>query len=136
MRKCLLDTGIANDYVHRRGVVYAKAQARKAMGDRLGICTPVLGELWAGVELSATRNSNRTRLLRELPKCALWPFDKKAAQEFGRIHAELKRMGRPMQQIDIQIAAIALSMGNCTVVTKDSDFKAIPGLAVEDWSIP
>ncbi len=39
-----------------------------------------------------------------------------------------------MQQIDIQIAAIALTIGNCVVVSKDSDLKAIPGLDVEDWS--
>jgi tRNA(fMet)-specific endonuclease VapC len=41
-----------------------------------------------------------------------------------------------MGPIDVQIAAIALTLGNCTVVTKDSDFAAIPGLAIEDWSIP
>ncbi len=39
-----------------------------------------------------------------------------------------------MQQVDIQIAAIALTLGHCTVVTKDQDFQAIPGLGVEDWS--
>jgi len=27
-----------------------------------------------------------------------------------------------------------LTLGNCTVVTKDSDFRAVPGLTVEDWS--
>ena len=35
--------------------------------------------------------------------------------------------------MDIQIAAVALTLGNCTLVTKDSDFAAIPGLTVEDW---
>jgi len=39
-----------------------------------------------------------------------------------------------MQQIDIQVAAIALSLGNCTVVSSDSDLKAIPGLKVENWA--
>jgi tRNA(fMet)-specific endonuclease VapC len=36
----------------------------------------------------------------------------------------------------MQIAAVALSLGNTTVVTKDTDFNAIPGLAVENWSDP
>ena len=40
-----------------------------------------------------------------------------------------------MQQIDVQIAAIALTLGNCTVVTVDSDFEAIPGLTIDNWSI-
>lgn len=43
-------------------------------------------------------------------------------------------MGRPMQQIDIQIAAIALALGHCTVVPSDSDLKAIPGWPVENWA--
>jgi tRNA(fMet)-specific endonuclease VapC len=37
-----------------------------------------------------------------------------------------------MQQIDIQIAAIALSLGNCTVLSADSDLTAVPGLTVEN----
>jgi tRNA(fMet)-specific endonuclease VapC len=39
-----------------------------------------------------------------------------------------------MQQIDIMVAAIALSLGNCTVVSKDTDLAAIPGLTVENWA--
>jgi tRNA(fMet)-specific endonuclease VapC len=53
---------------------------------------------------------------------------------FGRIFAELRRLGRPMQQIDIQIAAIALTLGNCTVVFADSDLAAVPRLSVENWA--
>jgi tRNA(fMet)-specific endonuclease VapC len=38
-----------------------------------------------------------------------------------------------MQQIDIMVAAIALSLGNCTVVSNDTDLAAVPGLTVENW---
>jgi len=34
----------------------------------------------------------------------------------------------------MQIAAIARTLGNCTVVTKDSDLEAVPGLVVENWT--
>jgi tRNA(fMet)-specific endonuclease VapC len=44
---------------------------------------------------------------------------------------DLRRLGRPMQQIDIQIAAVALILGNTIVVSSDSDLAAVPGLAVE-----
>jgi tRNA(fMet)-specific endonuclease VapC len=63
-----------------------------------------------------------------------WPYDKAAAYEYGRIFAELKKRGRIIQQIDMQIAAIALSLGNCTVVSSDSDLTAVPGLTVENWA--
>jgi tRNA(fMet)-specific endonuclease VapC len=50
-----------------------------------------------------------------------------------RIAAELRRIGRPMQQIDIQVDAIAFVLGRCTVISRDGDLKAVPGLSVEDW---
>jgi len=94
---------------------------------------PVVGELFAGVEFSATRERNRDRLVHALESFFIWPFDLRSAREYGRIFALLRRIGRPMQQIDIQIAAIALTLGNCSVVTVDSDLSAIPDLPVENW---
>ncbi len=129
-----MDSGPASDFVNRRRAVYERARQAAREGDRVGICTPVLGELWAGVCASATRDRNEQRLIRRLADLVMWPYDEAAAHEFGRLFAELRDLGRPMQQIDVQIAAVALSLGNCTVVTKDTDFAAIPGLAVEDWS--
>jgi len=41
-----------------------------------------------------------------------------------------------MRVIDIMLAAIAMSLGNCVVVSTDSDLLAIPGLSVENWEIP
>ena len=70
-----------------------------------------------------------------MSKLVNWPFDERAAVEFGRIFAQLKKMGRPMQQVDIQIAAIAISVGNCVVITTDSDLSAIPGLKTQDWTV-
>jgi tRNA(fMet)-specific endonuclease VapC len=84
--------------------------------------------------LSATRERNAQRLKRQLADLIVWPYDDAAAEEFGRLYAHLRRAGRPMQQIDIQIAAIARTLRDCTVITKDTDFAAIPGLEVVDWS--
>jgi len=39
-------------------------------------------------------------------------------------------------RIDIQIAAIARSLGNTIVVSSDSDLAAVSGLAVENWATP
>jgi len=54
--------------------------------------------------------------------------------EYGRVFADLKRRGRPMQQVDMMLAAIALTLGNCIVVSGDGDFTAVPGLTVENWA--
>lgn len=135
MTRYLLDSGIASDLINRRGLVPNRFKDANARGDRIGICTPVLGELIAGIQYSANPERNMAVLWRETTHLTLWPFDRAAAVEFGRIHAQLRRSGRPIQTPDIQIAAIATSLGKCTIVSKDSDFKAIPGLLLEDWSL-
>jgi tRNA(fMet)-specific endonuclease VapC len=134
MTRFLLDTGCAGDYIHRRRQVYERARETVAAGHRIGIGIPVLAELWFGVENSSTRQRNAERLRRVLPELIVWPFTEPAAEEYGRIAAELKRLGRPIGKIDMLIAAIALSLGKTTVVSADSDLTAVPGLTVENWS--
>jgi len=133
-RRYLLDTGPAFDCMfRRRGVDRRVVEARRG-GAKVGICIPVLGEIVYGVEGSASREATWEVVRRTIGQFVLWPYEKEAAHAFGRIFAELKRIGRPMQQIDVQIAAVAVTLGNCTVVTGDSDLAAIPGLAVENWA--
>jgi tRNA(fMet)-specific endonuclease VapC len=66
----------------------------------------------------------------------LWLPETKALFEYGRIAFALKAAGRPIGQNDIMIAAIALTLGQCTVVTMDSDLSNIPGLTIENWASP
>jgi tRNA(fMet)-specific endonuclease VapC len=134
MRRYLLDTGIAQDFINRRNAVRARVDAARLKGNRIGICTPVLGELWSGIEGSVSRDRNLHRLRLALARLVVWPYTNEAAEQFGRVFAELRRIGRPMQQIDLMVAAIAFSLGNCTVVSKDLDLSAVPGLMVENWA--
>jgi tRNA(fMet)-specific endonuclease VapC len=133
MKRLMLDTGIAGDYIFRRRGIYERVREAASRGLKVGIAMPAIGELFSGVEQSHSREENLLRLKRNLHGLRPWPFDRKAAEEFGRLYAYLRSIGRPMQQIDVQIAAIALSLGSCTLATNDSDFTAIPGLDVEWW---
>ena len=135
MRRFLLDTGIAGDFIDRRRGVFEHARQEAVRGNQVGIGVPVLAELAYGIEQSSSPDRNMQRLRTALPAWKVWPFDNKAAFEYGRLAAELKRIGRPMQQIDIMIAAIALSLGQCTVVSTDTDLAAVPGLSVENWAV-
>ena len=132
MTRYLLDTGIASDLINRRGLVPARVKAARLRGDRVGLGTSVLGELIAGIQNSNDPPRHLTTMWRNIAHLALWSFDKAAAIEFGRLYAELRRAGRTLQVPDLQIAAIALSLGNGTVLSKDNDLRAVPGLTVED----
>lgn len=136
MRRYLLDTGIMGQGINRRRGVDVRVDEVRRRGDRIVTCLPVVGELFAGVEGSQSRERNYQRLVLALERVPAWPFDRAAAEEFGRIDAELRRLGHPIGKVDIQIAAIALAMGNTTVVSADNDLGVIPGLTVENWAGP
>jgi tRNA(fMet)-specific endonuclease VapC len=135
-QRYLLDTGPAFDFLFKRRNVDFRVEAARKNGGKIGICIPVLGESAGGLDASGSREAYWEIAKRRLAKLICWPYDRAAAYEYGRIYADLKRRGRPMQQIDIQIAAIALTLGNCTVISTDSDLSAIQGLPVENWSVP
>jgi tRNA(fMet)-specific endonuclease VapC len=94
MRRYLLDTGIAQDFINRRRGVQERVDTARHQGNRIGICTPVLGD--AGVEGSVSRDRNLHRLRLALSRLVVWPYTNEAAKQFGRIFSELRRIGRPM----------------------------------------
>ena len=133
MKRYLLDTNALGDFIDRRQGVDVRVRAARRAGAAVGTSTPALGEFVYGPECSASRDENLRRARVGLSRLKVWVFDRPAAEEYGRLFALLRSRGRLMQPPDVQIAAVALTLGNCTVITVDTDFQAIPGLAVEDW---
>jgi len=91
MRRYLLDTGIAGDFIHHRGPVRQRALDEARRGNPIGIGVPVLAELYYGVENSATRARNLQLLRGALGTFKIWPFTNAAAARYGRLRAELDR---------------------------------------------
>lgn len=61
------------------------------------------------------------------------PFDSNAAQQFAIITANRKKIGRPISQIDTQIAAIAFS-NNAILATRNvSDFEECGIDIINPW---
>ncbi len=133
MRRYPLDTNAMGDLINHRRGVDARAREMRTRGARVGTCIPVLGELFFGIEFSPTRERNLERLKRVLAGLACWPYTREAAEEYGRLAAQLRRAGRTIQRVDLQLAAIALTLGQCTVISEDGDLTAVPGLSVESW---
>ena len=132
----VLDSGIVADFIARRGLVQERIRAARERGDKVGLCTPILAELVGGILHSNNPERNLAFLRQRTAPFVMWSFDKAAAYEYGRLYALLRAKGRIMQVPDIQIAAIALTLGDCVVESKDGDLREVPGLAVEDWSQP
>lgn len=134
MRRFVLDTGIAAMYMDRRSQVFERAKREQSSGNLVGITSQILSELAARAEGSAKRDRNLARLRQALDSWRLWMPSIESSFEYGRIHLELRRLGRPIGQNDMMIASVARLLPKCTVVSADGDFKLIPGLHVENWA--
>jgi len=134
MKRYLFDTNAIGHFVNRSPAFEEKIRANRSRGAQIGTCIPAVGEFLYGLELSTSRERNLERAMRSFARLRIWPYSWEAAVEFGRVRAQLDRIGRRMQSIDIQIAAIALTLGSCVVVSTDSDLVAVPGLTVENWA--
>ena len=133
MKRFLFDSNAVTSFINRREPFSQRVRDTRLAGFALGTCEPVVVELFYGLELSQSRDANIIRLNHGLSRLCCWPFDRAASREYGRIAAALRKQGRPMQVIDMMLAAVAVSLGNCTVVTTDSDLNTIDGLSVENW---
>jgi tRNA(fMet)-specific endonuclease VapC len=134
MRRYLLDTNAVGDWINRRHGLDLKVREARSRGAVIGTCEPVVAELFFGVENSVSRDENAERLERALARLKCWPLTREASREFGRIMAALKRSGTMIGPLDVLIAAIARTLPECVVVSRDTDLTHVPGLTVENWA--
>lgn len=134
-KRYLFDSNAVSDLSHHRGHFRENARAAKQAGAKIGTCPPVIGELLAGCLTSQSKDRNLRELELGLQVLTVWPFHLAEARIFAKLWAGLRRTGRPMQVVDVQLAAVSLSLGDCTVVTSDSDLLFVPGLRVENWAL-
>lgn len=63
-------------------------------------------------------------------------FDRSAAKEFGKIQAELRRIGKPTGELDAIIAAVARFRQDILVTNNTRHFINISNLQLENWLEP
>ena len=67
-----------------------------------------------------------------LNQVEILPFDQAAYDRFTELRRQRIRIGSQ----DLRIAAITLAVGGILVTRNQRDFAQVPGLILEDWSIP
>jgi tRNA(fMet)-specific endonuclease VapC len=66
-------------------------------------------------------------------KLSIMAFDETQSELYGKIRLQLEKAGNPLGDMDILIAAAALSAGAILVSHNIRHFSKIKGLKVEDW---
>ena len=103
------------------------------VGD-IGISVMTLAELEYGASKSTQPRRNLEALEQFIVPLEVAMFDRQAAVAYGRIRAALEKKGRPIEAMDLLIAAQALSLGVRLVTNNEREFRRVPGLRVENWT--
>lgn len=133
----LLDTNAVSDFIARR-LPAERLLRTLPSGSSLVLSSVVVGELRFGIRrLAPGRRKSDLELRTEAFVSALnvVPVDVSVADEYVKIRLARVLAGRPMIDNDLWIAATAKAFG-AVLVTRDQDFVGIPGLAIEDWTLP
>lgn len=125
-----LDATFLIDLVRGDPGARERAQAWDRSGEPLSIAAPALAEVLRGAYFRGG-TSLRT-LLDRLSGMEVLATDAAAAEEAGRLGAELLRRGVALATVDLLIAATA-KVSQQVLVTRDRSFSQVPGLVVETY---
>lgn len=128
----LFDTNAISAAIHRRSVPFdARLVKEGTKGVRVSAIS--YGEIRFGIEAKPQANRlarNAADFFREV---RILPWTETTSEVYGRLRAEMRRLGKALQPLDMLIAAHALEAG-ATLVSNDRAFRQVPGLTVEDWT--
>ena len=129
----LLDTNICVALLKQNALAVRKFNAKA------GFCylsTIVVAELYKGVYCSGRRWQNLSVLEQFLSLMPIVEFDSIASEEFGKMQAELKRIGKPTGEIEAIIGTVARSRQDTLVTNNTRQFINISSLQLENWLEP
>jgi predicted nucleic acid-binding protein len=102
--------------------------------DVVGTSAVTLMELYYGAFKSQQVASNLARI-RALEKTVkIWDLGRETAEVFGLLKAELERDGNRLDDLDLAIAACALSCQLTLVTNNVTHFSRVRGLRLENWA--
>ena len=101
-----------------------------------GICisTITLAELEYGMAHSSYPRKNEEALIRFLAPIDILEFDADAAFTYGQIRSYLQSHGKPIELLDMLIAAYARSEDLILVTNNVKEFIKVPRLKIENWA--
>lgn len=132
----LIDTNIVTALANRHPQAWNRLTGLP--GDRIVVtCFVVVGEWEYGIR-NALGRAHQEAIRASGASAfaafdAIWESSPQVAARYGLLLAEQRTAGRMIPSNDCWIAAVALVHG-AVVVTADTHFRSIRGLAVEDWT--
>ena len=133
--KYLFDTNAWIDVLNRPTDVVATKLAGHVPSD-IALCSITLSELLVGAYKSSRQAANLALIHQLMRQFGCVTFDAVDADEYARIRSHLESIGQAIGPHDMQIAALARRHHMAVITYNTGEFMRVPGLTVEDWSIP
>jgi len=125
-----LDSTFLIDLLKGDAAALAKMREIESLGEPVSLAAPSLTELLLGAHFKGGALLRDT--LDAVSRLDVLEIDAAVAGEAGRLGAELLRRGQGLPTTDLLIGAAA-RLHRSVLVTRDTDFARIPGLAVEGY---
>lgn len=127
----MLDTDISSYIIRRRPVALAERFQKHT--EVLCVSVMTAAELRFGAEKSA--RPELTELVEAfLERLTILDWTDEVSHHYARIRSAVERLGRPVGNMDLLIAAHAISQRATLVTNNLKHFSHIPDLKVEVWS--
>ena len=112
-----------------------KNRVAQAGVEAISVSILTIGELYFGAYNSERVEANleRVRVFLFPPGPSILSIDDAAAECFGRFKAALRRGGKPIGDLDLLIAGIAVSRGLKVVTNNTEHFERISDISLENW---
>jgi tRNA(fMet)-specific endonuclease VapC len=132
--RLMLDTNICVDVMRGRSPEIRRHLERTVPGEA-AISSIVAAELWTGVMNSRAPAIAADAVRRFMAFVTVLDWPAEAAQAYGDTRARLEASGRSIGAMDMLIAAHAIHE-KATLVTRNlSEFRRVPALKLESWSV-
>jgi tRNA(fMet)-specific endonuclease VapC len=128
----MLDTNICI-YIIKKRPIGLLEKFNSIPKNSLCISVVTYAELEYGVERSSSKKLNQRIIMDFVSNLAVLSWDMDAARHYGKIRSSLEKKGTPIGNMDLMIAAHALSQ-KCTLVSNNlREFKRVKNLKYENW---
>ena len=88
--------------------------------------------LFGAIRVNSKKIKNKIDAI--VQKIGIVHFDEQAASFYAKIRNILEENGTPIGNMDILIAACALSAGAVLITNNEKHFKHVPSLRMENWT--
>lgn len=133
MKQTLIDTDILSMFFRDNQNVCKHFQKYLTAFNQINISIITYYEILSGLKHQDAKK--RLDLFVNFTECnTILPLNTQSAQISSGIYADLRKQGKPIDDIDLLIAGIALANDLVLITHNTSHFKRITTLEMEDWS--